>query len=167
MAYLFNFDRLQGRPAPWLPPPLGKLTDAELVASMRATRERVQALASRPRPKIAAPPPPAPAPAPAPRTTHRSQTHERKLRSRWKPKPAPATPRPVAGPPIMDRDTALKLRLGRFNSGRPCKRGHYSRRRVSDGACIECDRERSRRTGSRSLKYRTLSYPSLKNPFPR
>jgi hypothetical protein len=170
MALLFNFSTgLNGRPAPWSPPPLGELSDAELVASMRATNERVRKLASRPRREIALPP------APAPVRTHAShkaktggvfgQTHEKRFRTKWV---KPATPRPVAGPPILERDAAVRLRLPRYFTGRACKRGHFSERRVSDNGCVQCDKERSRRTGSRSPKYRyrTIAYPSLKNPFP-
>jgi hypothetical protein len=39
---------------------------------------------------------------------------------------------------IIGRHDAANSGLHRFNTGRPCKRGHMADRFVSNGACVEC-----------------------------
>lgn len=41
----------------------------------------------------------------------------------------------------MDRYTAIKRGLDKYNTNKPCKRGHLSDRYTSSGACIRCLRE--------------------------
>jgi len=43
-----------------------------------------------------------------------------------------------------------------FNNGKPCKYGHYSDRRVKDGTCLQCDKERY---DSVLYKTRDIAYP--------
>lgn len=44
----------------------------------------------------------------------------------------------------MTRAEAKALGLKVYTTGKPCKRGHYAERRVKDGYCQECCRERKR-----------------------
>lgn len=41
----------------------------------------------------------------------------------------------------MERKEAKALGLTHYNTGRPCKHGHISSRRVKDRVCMACDRE--------------------------
>ena len=40
----------------------------------------------------------------------------------------------------MERKQAKALGLSHYNTGKPCKHGHYEDRRVSDRVCMACDR---------------------------
>ena len=40
---------------------------------------------------------------------------------------------------LIDRKTALSRQMPRYFTGEPCKRGHISARRASDGKCIACE----------------------------
>ena len=39
---------------------------------------------------------------------------------------------------IVTRQTALRLRLARYFTGKPCKRGHVAERYVPNGLCVTC-----------------------------
>jgi regulator of replication initiation timing len=55
------------------------------------------------------------------------------------------------------RKEALLQGLIYYNNGKPCKYGHYSDRRVKDGVCLQCDRER----------YSNTLYKTSEIAFPR
>ena len=40
----------------------------------------------------------------------------------------------------MKRREAIPLGLGRYNTGKPCKRGHLDDRTTMDGQCVACTR---------------------------
>lgn len=42
------------------------------------------------------------------------------------------------------RAIAMTAGLSHYNTGKPCKHGHNSHRRVTNGACLACDREAKR-----------------------
>lgn len=44
-----------------------------------------------------------------------------------------------------ERYSAEQIGLTHYETGRPCKHGHLSRRKTSTGKCLECDRESLRR----------------------
>lgn len=46
---------------------------------------------------------------------------------------------------VGDVAEARSVSKGRFFTGKPCRNGHVSERRVSDGKCLACDREVHRR----------------------
>ena len=46
---------------------------------------------------------------------------------------------------VITRSEAKAKGLTRYFTGKPCKRGHLSERRVSSLCCLECDADRSRR----------------------
>ena len=46
---------------------------------------------------------------------------------------------------LIDRDSAIKLKLKKYFTGVPCKHGHLSERRVADWKCNECVLDRQRK----------------------
>jgi hypothetical protein len=40
----------------------------------------------------------------------------------------------------MERKEAIGLGLSHYDTGRPCKHGHFAQRRVNDRVCMACDR---------------------------
>lgn len=46
-------------------------------------------------------------------------------------------------PPIITRAQAKALGLARYRTGKACKHGHFDERRVIDGGCIECGRNKA------------------------
>lgn len=57
------------------------------------------------------------------------------------------------------RKEALESGAETYNTGEPCKNGHYSDRRTSNGKCIECLRAASRRAQG---KYRAKNRDAIK-----
>jgi hypothetical protein len=45
---------------------------------------------------------------------------------------------------IITRQQARDRDLGKYMTGRPCKRGHVAERRTDTGNCVECQRLRAR-----------------------
>lgn len=46
--------------------------------------------------------------------------------------------------PIVSRNEAIRAGLFKYNTGKPCQRGHESLRYTSTGQCIECSARRTR-----------------------
>lgn len=42
---------------------------------------------------------------------------------------------------IVTRKEAVRNRLGRYYTGRPCKRGHIAERATSNRTCLQCRRK--------------------------
>lgn len=44
----------------------------------------------------------------------------------------------------ISRAQAIAVRQRRYNTGKPCQRGHLSDRYTTSGQCVECAKEHSR-----------------------
>lgn len=54
------------------------------------------------------------------------------------------------------RQEAIKAREKHYNTGRPCKHGHNSKRNTADGSCVECRVESSSRQAEENKRIRTM-----------
>lgn len=54
--------------------------------------------------------------------------------------------------PFISREQAKEQGLKYWYNGKPCKRGHISRRRVNPNACVECQREQKKKPPSEPQK---------------
>ena len=61
-------------------------------------------------------------------------------------------------PEIITRAEAKARGLPRFYTGKPCGHGHVCEHRVSDGKCIECERERDRRRSKKVCERKRRRY---------
>lgn len=62
---------------------------------------------------------------------------------------------------LVSAGMARKLGLKRYNSGKPCLRGHVASRYISNGRCVKCQADDQRK---RKLKHVGSSHSESSNP---
>lgn len=61
---------------------------------------------------------------------------------------------------IISRKDALELGLKRYFTGKPCRHGHVSERRVAEARCVVCDTEQKKKQNVEARRQRDREYHS-------